>query len=266
MKKGQILALALAGTCGLGAIWFASKLSKTPPPVVAAPELTNMIKVLVARTDIGLGTLTSESHFRWQEYPEAAVPVDVIRCTGTTACPLSQYGNSIARVPILKEEIITKLKLVKVGEGGVLASILPQGMRAISTKIQEDSAVGHLILPNDHVDVILIRRMRARGGQEEHVSDTLFRNVKVLAIGQRIEAAKAADQKGVEAKTATLELSPRQTELLALAKSMGEISLALRSIADFKEDKTTKDLQTDNRGSAIRLLRYGVKSRAHGVN
>ena len=266
MKRGQIIALALAGTCGLGAVWFASRLTKTPPPPIATPVSTNTIKVLVARNDIGLGTLTSETHFRWQEYPEDAVPTDVFRCTGAAACPLSQYANSIARVPILKEEIITKLKLVKVGEGGVLASILPQGMRAISTKIAEDTATGYLILPNDHVDVILIRRMRSRTGQEEHVSDTLFRNVKVLAIGQRIEAAKATDQKGVEAKTATLELSPRQSELLALAKSMGEISLALRSIADFKEDKATKELSNESRGSAIRLLRYGVKSRAYGVN
>ena len=265
MKRGQILALALAGVCGLGALWGASRLTKAPPPVVADPGMSNMVKVLVARTDIGLGTLTAESHFRWQEYPEAAAPIDVIRCSGS-ACALSQYANSIARVPILKEEIITKLKLVKAGEGGVLASILPQGMRAISTKIAEDTATGYLILPNDHVDVILIRRMRSRQGQEEHVSDTLFRNVKVLAVGQRIEAAKATDQKGVEAKTATLELTPRQSELLALAKSMGEISLALRSIADFKEDKETKDLRTDNRGNSIRLLKYGVKSRAYGVN
>ena len=265
MKRGQILALALAGVCGLGALWGASRLTKAPPPVAADPGMSNMVKVLVARTDIGLGTLTAESHFRWQEYPEAAAPIDVIRCSGST-CALSQYANSIARVPILKEEIITKLKLVKAGEGGVLASILPQGMRAISTKIAEDTATGYLILPNDHVDVILIRRMRSRQGQEEHVSDTLFRNVKVLAVGQRIEAAKATDQKGVEAKTATLELTPRQSELLALAKSMGEISLALRSIADFKEDKETKDLRTDNRGNSIRLLKYGVKSRAYGVN
>ena len=266
MKRGQILALALAGVCGLGALWGASKLTKAPPPAALTPEMTNMVKVLVARTDIGLGTLTAESHFRWQEYPEAAAPADGMRCTSGNACSLSQFANSIARVPISKEEIITKLKLVKAGEGGVLASILPQGMRAISTKIAEDTATGYLILPNDHVDVILIRRMRGRSGQDDHVSDTLFRNVKVLAVGQRIEAAKATDQKGVEAKTATLELSPRQSELLALAKSMGEISLSLRSIADFKEDKETKDLRTDNRGNAIRLLRYGVKSRAYGVN
>ena len=103
-------------------------------------------------------------------------------------------------------------------------------MRAISTRIKEETGVGRLILPNDHVDVILTQRRRGRDGGEEFVSDTLFRNVRVLAIGQLIEAKEG--KKLAEGNTATLELTPRQTELLALANSMGEISLALRSIAD----------------------------------
>ncbi len=266
MKKGQIISLAIAAACGVGALFVMSKFKPAPPPPQVDPTQTSMTKVLVARSDIGLGTLTTETNFRWQEYPEGTVPQGAISCAGNNACSMREYGGSIARVPILKEEIITRMKIVKAGEGGVLASILPQGMRAIAVPTKsDDTAVGRLILPNDHVDVILIRRMRGKGGQDEHVSDTLFRNVKVLAIGQRIEAAKA-DQKAAEGTTATLELSPRQAELLALAKSMGEITLALRSIADFKEDRETKDLKSDNRGNAIRVLRYGVKSRAYGVN
>jgi pilus assembly protein CpaB len=142
-------------------------------------------------------------------------------------------------------------------------------MRAISTKISEESAVGRLILPNDHVDVILIRRLRSKGGAEEHVSDTLFRNVRILAIGQRIEVKEG--QKNAEGNTATLELTPRQAELLALAKSMGEISLALRSVADFEKggqqsNEAAELNKNQNRGNAIKVLRYGVKSRAYGVN
>jgi pilus assembly protein CpaB len=113
------------------------------------------------------------------------------------------------------------------------------------------------------VDVILTRRRRGRsgGGGEEFVSDTLFRNIRVLAIGQLIEAREG--KKLAEGNTATLELTPRQAELLALANSMGEISLALRSIADMG----TKDQPVqDKRSNSIRVLRYGVKSRAYGVN
>ncbi|MGD9830082.1 MAG: RcpC/CpaB family pilus assembly protein, partial [Hyphomicrobiaceae bacterium] len=95
----------------------------------------------------------------------------------------------------------------------------------------------------------------------------LFRNVRVLAIGQNIETKEG--KKVVDGKTATLELTPRQSELLALARSMGEISLSLRSIADLSKDGKESSAETrlrSQRGNSIRVLRYGVKSRAYGVN
>ncbi len=87
--------------------------------------------------------------------------------------------------------------------------------------------------------------------------------MRVLAIGQLIEAKEG--KKLAEGNTATLELTPRQTELLAQANSMGEISLALRSIADI-DTKDQPTMGQDKRGNSIRVLRYGVKSRAYGVN
>ena len=105
------------------------------------------------------------------------------------------------------------------------------------------------------------------GRGEQHVSDTLFRNVRVLAIGQSIETK--GDKKTVRGDTATLELTPRQAELVALARSMGEISLALRSLADSQPsrggDGNNNPLFKRDRGSSVRLLRYGVLSRAYGV-
>ena len=150
----------------------------------------------------------------------------------------------------------------------MLAAILPQGMRAISTKIKAETAAGSLILPNDHVDVILIRRLRGKSGVEEVVSDTLFRNVRVIAIGQQIETKEGKKSAEVGASTATLELTPRQSEMMALANSMGEITLALRSVADMSTDPAASGGLDFNkqRGSAVRVLRYGAKSRVYGVN
>jgi pilus assembly protein CpaB len=173
----------------------------------------------------------------------------------------------ISRAPMLMGEPITENKLVAPGQGGVLAAILPAGMRAISTRIKdEEKAVGRLILPNDHVDVILIRRVRGKGGQESFVSDMLFTNVRVLAIGQQIETKEG--KKSVDGSTATLELTPKQAELLALGNQMGDITLTLRSIADIKEGNGPSEGANINeeRGNAIRVLRYGTRSRAYGVN
>jgi pilus assembly protein CpaB len=93
------------------------------------------------------------------------------------------------------------------------------------------------------------------------VSDTLFRNVRVLAIGQLIEVREG--KKLAEGNTATLELSPVQAEELAAANAKGEISLALRSIADFGggDEKQAPDKQSNT----IKVLRYGAKSRVYGV-
>ena len=162
---------------------------------------------------------------------------------------------------------MNQAKIVKAGEGGVLAAILPAGMRAISTKINEESAVGGFILPADRVDVLVTRKVRGRDGrQEQTVSDTLFKNVRVLAIGQEIETK---DGKMVATgKTATLELSPNQAETLALAQAMGDISLTLRSLQENQKGANAEGdasaFEPDNT-NAVRMLRYGEWSRAYGV-
>jgi pilus assembly protein CpaB len=223
----------------------------------------------VARADIGLGQITNESLFRWQTWPSDAVtPGFVTRSAGPNM--MTQLSGAIARAPIMAGEPITSQKLIKAGQGGVLAAILSPGMRAISTKIKEETAAGRLILPNDRVDVILSRRLRSRSGGEEYVSDTLFRNVRVLAIGQQIESKEGKKSAEGAANTATLELTPRQAENLALANSMGELSLSLRSIADLQtpgnEQADEDDFNKAQRSTAIKVLRYGVRSRAYGVN
>ena len=260
MKRAQLLAVAIAGVCGLGAFIGVMGLVGKPTKVVREEVTTGTAQVLVARSEIGLGQLTGPESFRWQDWPDKAVSTSYIQRSSRPNA-IKELENSVARAPMLPGEPVTALKLVKPGEGGVLAAILPSGMRAISTRIKEETGVGRLILPNDHVDVILTQRRRGRSGGEDFVSDTLFRNVRVLAIGQLIEAKDG--KRLAEGNTATLELTPRQAELLALANSMGEISLALRSIADM----TTKDDPSrDKRNNSIKVLRYGVKSRAYGVN
>ena len=268
MRQGQIIALSVATVFGLGAAGLLySTMAKKPVVEIRETQL-DTTQVLVAKTEVGLGQVVNRENFRWQDWPKSAAAGGYIqnRTGAGGKDPIQMLIGSVARAPILKDEPITVNKLVKPGDGGVLAAILPAGMRAIATRIDEKTAVGSLILPNDHVDVILIQRKRGKNGTEEFVSDTMFRNVRVLAIGQLIEAKEG--KKGADGKTATLELTPRQTELLALAGSMGEISLALRSVADMSaaNGPSAGNGLNAQRGNSIRILRYGVKSRVYGVN
>ena len=268
MKRAQLIGISIAGVSALLAFVMVKGMLNKPKEEKRVEFTLTSTQVLVARADIGLGQITNESLFRWQTWPSDASQGFITDKGGRDA--MRQLSGAIARAPIMAGEPITANKLVKAGQGGVLAAILPPGMRAISTKIKEETAVGRLILPNDHVDVILIRRLRSKSGGEDFVSDTLFRNVRVLAIGQQIETKEGKKSAEGTANTATLELTPRQSEMLALANSLGEISLSLRSIADLdasgKGPEQGEDLTKSKNGSAIRVLRYGVRSRAYGVN
>lgn len=267
MKRAQIIGIAIAGVCGIGAFFLAKNIV-TKPREVKVETQANTTEVLVARANIGLGQITAESSFRWQSWPQDAVPPGAVtRAAGSAGSGMKAFVGSIARTPILTGEPITKAKLVNAKDGGVLAAILPEGKRAVSVMIRDEHlAAGKLILPNDRVDVILIRKQRGRNGQEESSSETLFRDVRVLAIGQRIEVKEG--QKNADGNTATLELTPEEAEDLVLARAKGEITLALRSIADFnkKEPDAGARVRDAKASNTVKVLRYGVKSRSYGVN
>ena len=267
MRRARLVVLAVAFAAAGGAAFVAKRLS-APPPVerVEIEREVGTIDVLVAGKQIRLGDSVAAGVLKWQAWPKrATVPGYITRARRPKA--VSELSGAIARAPFLPGEPIKDQKLIKASEGGVLAAILPSGMRAISTPIREETAAGGFILPNDRVDVIVSRRVRGVR-REEHVSDTVLRNVRVLAIGQLIEQKDG--KKVANGKTATLELTPRQTETLALAQSMGEISLALRSLSDLNPNRKAGPEQSDDpfgrdRGSSIRLLKYGVSTRVYGL-
>jgi pilus assembly protein CpaB len=267
MKRAQLIGFSIAGAAGLLAFMLMRSMVDGPqePTRVAVP--VNVTEVLVARSDIGLGQLTKENSFRWQTWPaDSLSPLFITKSSSEK--DVKDLHGAYARMPIMAGEPVTRKKLIKAGQGGILAAILPRGMRAIATKIKEETAAGRLILPNDYVDVILTRRLRGGRGGAQYVSDTLFSNVRVLAIGQQIDSTDDKKKSEGAANTATLELTPQQAEQLALANSMGSISLALRSIADLDRGNgpTEGNGLKKKSSSAIRVLRYGVRSRAYGVN
>jgi pilus assembly protein CpaB len=265
MKRAQLLGVAIAGICGLGAFFgVMSLVGGNRTKVIKEEVTTNTIPVLVARTEIGLGQTLGPESVSWMDWPQNAVNPSYIQRNNYPEL-LKELNKPerklVARAPLLAGEPLTQLKVVISGQGGVLAAILPSGMRAISTRIKEETGVGRLILPNDRVDVIHTRTTRGRGG-DQISSETLFHNVRVLAIGQIIEA-KDGNKKLAEGNTATLELTPAQAQRLAEANSGGEISLSLRSIADVE---TTDGPAVARRNDTIRIIKYGVKSGSYGVN
>lgn len=264
MKRAQIIGFSVALVAGGAAFVLSRSLTQAPPPPmqVAAPTIET-VQVLVARTDIGLGQVANESSFRWQEWPKTALsPQFITRQSRPKA--QSDLNGAVARSSINANEPITVAKLVKPGSGGVLAAILTPGMRAISIKIAEHTSVGRMILPNDYVDMLLTTRARSRNGQQEEVAtEVLLRNVRVLAIGQMLEVKDG--RRNAEGNVASLELTPSQSELVAQASLRGEITLLLRSIADIGSAQTASDDRAKERPNNVRVLRYGVRAKAYGI-
>jgi pilus assembly protein CpaB len=262
MKRGRIVVLGIAFTAAVGAALIARHLISSPAPVRTVEKTVGATEVLVAAKPIQLGESVNVDDLKWQQWPKDGVTPELITNTSDPTA-LDKFAGSLARAPLIAGEPISPQKLIKPQSGGVLAAILPSGMRAVSTPITEESAAGGFILPDDRVDVILSRDMDV-GSKQQRVSETVLRDVRVLAIGQDLESK--GDQKTADGKTATLELSPHQVEVLVLAQSMGQLSLSLRSLADTrKSNEPTADIDNSDNGT-VKVLKYGMPSRVFGVN
>ncbi len=146
--------------------------------------------------------------------------------------PKAAFLGAVVREPILKGEPMVERKLVRAGQSGYLAVVLPPGMRAMAVAVKVETAAGGFILPGDRVDVILSRQMQREGGAG-FASSTVLRNVKVLAVDQVTQPDK--NETTVVGATATLQVGAEDAEALALAKAQGDLSLVLRSYADVGE-------------------------------
>jgi len=251
MKGARIIVLSVAVAAGGLAALLAGR-SSGPGPVKHTVKVDNG-DILVARTDIPIGNQISPQDLQWQAWPATAADANFIR-RGKQPDAIKKLSGLTVRVPFVAGEPIREAKLVNAKGSGFMAAILPSGMRAVSTRISPETGAGGFILPNDHVDVIL-----TRDGKGVQNSETILRDIRVLAIDQTVQEKNG--QKVVVGKTATLELSPRAVETLALSQKLGTLSLALRSISDVRNDKpkTDEDLEEGGRRGRVNFIRFGVK-------
>jgi pilus assembly protein CpaB len=232
-----------------------------PQPVpMAAPAAPapSTVEVLVAAADLPMGLGLKSTDLRWQSWPADAAAAGLIK-KADTPNGIDELAGSIVRNPFINGEPIRREKLIK-GNGGFMSAILPSGMRAVAISIDNrgSTSAGGFILPNDRVDVIRTSKALSEDGSPTPViSETILSNVRVLAIGQNVQERNG--EKVVTGETATLELSPAQAEMIILAQKIGQLSLALRSLADVNETGTpTKE----DRPGALQIIRFGVPQQA----
>ena len=281
-----ILISLVALVVALGAAFVARGLASPKPKTViiaAAPTPRPTVRVLVTSRSLAVGDRLDDASLSWQVWPAeglnaafitdggapAAAPADakdkVIAAAGDAAGAAktaitggglgrkASFIGAVVREAMVAGEPVVDTKLVRAGAGGVLAVTLQPGMRAMSIPLSAENAAGGFILPGDHVDVVQVRRMPA--GVD---AATVMRNVRVLAIDQHTRAdAKADTQVG---SSATLELSPGQSEDMVLARAQGELTLVLRSYADASGDARTGDVNRLPENAVVKVYRDGQVS------
>ena len=201
------------------------------PQAEAAPAQPQGPKVLVAKRALPVGTIITADAVSYQLWPQEMVKdayfidgeVDVTALLGT-----------VVRSGITAGEPVTQGSLVAPGDRGFLAAALGPGMRAVTVPVSEKTGVGGFVFPGDRVDLVLTQSITGVEGQSLNASETILNTLRVLATDQSTETTTTDDGKTVVRafRTVTLEATPRIAEKIAVAQTIGTLSLSLRSIAD----------------------------------
>lgn len=260
MKVTRLIVLGVALGAGLiAAVLLLNVIGQEPATeVVRQVEEVPSDEVLVASVDIPIGKAVTVNELSWQKWPSAGLTGQFLTRAERPNL-IDELSGSIARTPFIAGEPIKEQKLIR-SDRGFMSAILPKGRRAIAVQVSALSTAGGFILPNDRVDVIVTRQRTLSGSERsEWFSETILENVRVLAIDQTIED-RNGEKAVVARETATLELSPAQTEVVAQAQQVGTLSLTLRSIADSRPDAVSED--GHRRRTGVNYVKFGVQTQA----
>ena len=231
-KKIALLVGALI-IAGVTAFMAKNMFAGSPAPQVQAAAAPQPVgpKILVATRALPVGTIIGPDSFRYQPWPKELVE-NAYFVEGQNV-DLNQLHGTVVRNAISAGQPITQGALVKSGDRGVLAAALGPGMRAVTVSVSAQSGVAGFVFPGDRVDMVLTQSVDGSDGPALRASETIIRNVRVLATDQRtVSEDKDGNTEVKVSSNVTLEVTPRIAEKIAVAQSIGQLSLSLRSIAD----------------------------------
>ncbi|MEH3048266.1 Flp pilus assembly protein CpaB [Sphingomonas adhaesiva] len=195
------------------------------PVVIDGPE------VLVATRALPVGTILDATALKFQPWPKELVENAYFQKDATD---MSKLLGTVVRLPVTAGQPVTQGQLVKPGDRGFLAAALGPGMRAVTVPVSAQTSVAGFIFPGDHIDLLLTQSVGGNDGPALKATETVVRNLRVLATDQRTGSNKDEGGNTVVQtfSNVTVEATPRIAEQIAVAQTIGTLSLSLRSIAD----------------------------------
>jgi pilus assembly protein CpaB len=264
-RRVIVLGLALVAAGGAALLVRGMMGGGTPAVQASTAPAIAMSEILVASENLQPGQALKPEQVRWEKWPSSAVDASFISRSGNVDTADAIKGT-VVRSPVLAGQPVVNTALVHADAAGFMAAMLTPGMRAVSIVTSPESGAAGFILPNDRIDVILTRKVN--GDPPRVSSQVILSNVRVLAVDQTFKQEK--DTKTVMAKTATVEVTPEQAEILSTAAQAGQLSLALRALGDNQAVATASRRRTGpyTTGGQVSVIRYGVvadnRSRQHG--
>ncbi len=217
-----LIALVAGGGLAYGTYDY---LQNVPVKTVTVPTK----RVVIANTDLALGSELRRDDLKAIDWPAGAVP------EGAFEDPAALLGRGLI-VSVVRNEPILPGKLASKEAGSGLPPIIPPGKRAVSVRVNEVIGVAGYVLPGTHVDVVATQSPTNKN--EDMTSKVVLSNVQVLAAGTRLEH-DSKEGKPVQVTVVTLMVTPDQAERLTLASTEGKIQLALRNPLDLESPETT---------------------------
>jgi pilus assembly protein CpaB len=232
-----LAALLIAG----GTAFVARGLLTQKPQPVAAQQETSGKKVLVAKANLPAGTLIKEEDVEWQKWPEDGINAAYLV---EGQADSSSVAGAVVRRGIAAGGPITETMIARPGDRGFLAAVLAPGMRAMSIDIDDQTAISGLLFPGDHVDLMLLMQMPALEGVngeevvgpdsfEPHIAETFLEDIRIIAIDRIINDIEG--QEPQKLSTVTVELTPKQVEMVHSVRDIGDLALSLRGLATDKQ-------------------------------
>lgn len=235
MKPTRIIILAVAvvaaGLAGLLALRISG--TKAPSVVETVIEREPTVKVLVSTENLPVGSRLNAEAMQWLDWPKNGL-IEGLVTEQNRPDAMTELQGVVVRIPMFKGEPVRAEKIAD-SSTRIMSSLLPSGKRAVATEISVATGAGGFVLPNDRVDIIMVRQNKDAG---TYITENILNNIRVLAIDQQVQESEDGS-KTVIGTTATLELTPDQAKVIAVAQQMADrLILALRSVADFQEADT----------------------------
>ncbi|MEH3038057.1 MAG: Flp pilus assembly protein CpaB [Sphingomonas adhaesiva] len=232
MLVGALLVAAVTAFAARSLIAGAAAPQAQAAAATPAPVVIDGPEVLVATRALPVGTILDATALKFQPWPKELVENAYFQKQTTD---MSKLLGTVVRLPITAGQPVTQGVLVKPGDRGFLAAALGPGMRAVTVPVSAQTSVAGFVFPGDHIDLLLTQSVGGTNdGPALKATETVVRNLRVLATDQRTSDNK--DEAGntiVQTfSNVTVEATPRIAEQIAVAQTIGTLSLSLRSIAD----------------------------------